>query len=56
MQAYNIPPEQWIYYVAPQLTGRAQQAFAALPTGESKDYVRVKAAILMRYGVSEETY
>ena len=29
---------------------------AALPPEESKDYVRVKAAILMRYGVSEETY
>ena len=39
-----------------QLTGKAQQAFAVLPTGESKDYDGVKAAILTRYGVSEEIY
>ena len=56
MQAYDISREQWTYYIAPQLTGKAQQAFAALPTGESKDYDGVKAAILTRYGVSEETY
>ena len=56
MQAYDISREQWIYYIAPQLTGKAQQAFAALPTGESKDYDGVKAVILTRYGVSEETY
>ena len=56
MQAYDISREQWTYYIAPQLTGKAQQAFAALPTGESKDYDGVKAAILTRYGASEETY
>ena len=56
MQAYDISREQWTNYIAPQLTGKAQQAFAALPTGESKDYDGVKAAILKRYGVSEETY
>ena len=56
MQRYDISCEQWTYYIAPQLTGKAQQAFAALPTGESKDYDRVKAAILTVYGVSKETY
>ena len=25
MQAYKIPREQWTYYLAPQLTGKAQQ-------------------------------
>ncbi len=30
MEAYKIPKEQWTYYLAPQLTGKAQQAFAAL--------------------------
>ena len=48
--------EQWIYYLAPRLTGKAQQAFAALPLRESKAYDGVKTAILFRYGVSEETY
>ena len=56
MQVYDISREQWTYYIAPQLTRKAQQAFAALPAGESKDYDGVKAAILTRYGVSEETY
>ena len=56
MQAYDIPNEQWTYYLAPQLTGKAQQAFAALSVEESKAYNGVKAAILLRYGVSEESY
>ena len=56
MQAYDIPNEQWTYYLAPQLTWKAQQAFAALPVEESKAYNGVKAAILLRYGVSEESY
>lgn len=53
---YDIPNEQWTYYLAPQLTGKAQQAFAALPVEESKAYNGVKAAILLRYGVIEESY
>ena len=56
MQAYDISREQWTYYIVAQLTGKAQQAFAVLPMVESKDYDRVKAAILTRYSVSEETY
>ena len=56
MQAYDISRERWTYCIAPQLTRKVQQAFDALPTGESKDYVGIKAAILTRYGVSEETY
>ena len=56
MQAYEIPREQWTYYLAPQLTGKAQQAFAALLHGESKAYNGVKTATLLRYSVSEETY
>ena len=48
MEAYNVPKEQWTYCLAPQLTGRVQQAFAALPQDESKGYNEVKAAILLR--------
>ena len=36
MQAYKIPKEQWTYYLAPQIMGKAQQAFGAPPLGESK--------------------
>ena len=35
MDAYKITKGQWTYYLAPQLTGKAQQAFAALPSDES---------------------
>ncbi len=56
MTAYKIPEEQWTYYLAPQLTGIAQQAFAALSPEESGTYDGVKTAILVRYGVNEEAY
>ena len=56
MDAYKVPKEQWTYSLAPQLTGKAQQAFAALPTSESQTYDKVKVAILLRYGVNEEAY
>ena len=53
MGAYKV---QWTYYLAPQLTGKAQQAYAALPSDESQTYDKVKAATLLRYGVNEEAY
>ena len=56
MDAYKITKQQWTYYLAPQLTGKAQQAFAALLSDESSTYDGVKAAILLRYGVNEEAY
>ena len=56
MTAYKIPKEQWTYYLAPQLTGKAQQAFAALSLDESGAYDGVKTAVLQRYGVNEEAY
>ena len=52
MQAYKIPKERWVYKLAPQLTGRAQQAYVAMPTAKYDD---VKAAILMRYNINSET-
>jgi hypothetical protein len=56
MAAYEVVREKWTYHLAPQLTSRAQQAFAALPVGESKSYDSVKAAILARYNINEEEY
>ena len=47
MEAYKVPKEQWTYYLAPQLTGKAQQAFAALSLDESKTYNGVKTAVLL---------
>ena len=46
MYAYKIPKERWVYKLAPQLTGRAQQAYVAMPTTDAGKYV--KATILRR--------
>ena len=35
MEAYKVPQSQWTYHQAPQLTGKAQQAYAALPGGKA---------------------
>ena len=56
MSAHEIWKDQWPYHLAPQLTGKAQLAFAALLSTEAKDYDVIKAAILARYNVNEETY
>ena len=42
--------------LAPQLTGHAQQAYAALPMDQTGNYEEMKAAILRRYDINEETY
>ena len=38
------------------MTGKAQQAFAAMPAVETGDYTKLKAAILKRYDINQETY
>jgi len=56
MTIRGIRPDSWALRLAPQLTGKAQQAYAAMTTADSVDYKKVKEAILRRYDVSEETY
>ena len=56
MSAHEIRKDQWPYHLASQLTGKARLAFAALSSTEAKDYDAIKAAILARYDVNEETY
>ena len=56
MEAYEIERACWSFKLAPQLTGKAQQAYAALPPEHAKDYDEVKAAILRRYNINEKTY
>ena len=53
MVAHEIRKDQWPYQLAPQLTGKAQLAFAAMSSMEAKDYDPINAAILVRYDVSE---
>ena len=56
MRAYEIPETRWAFKLATQLTGKAQQAYAALPAESASSYQELKAAILRRYDISEETY
>ena len=56
MTAFEVKEEHWAHKLAPQLTGRAQQAFAAMDVEKTKNYEDVKRAILQRYDISEETY
>ena len=42
--------------LAPQLTGRAQEAYAAMGDEDAKDYTKVIQAILQWYNINEETY
>ena len=56
MQVHKIDKGRWAHYLAPLLRGRAQLAFAALPTADSTNYDEIKKAILQRYDINEEAY
>ena len=56
MRAYEVNRARWAFKLAPQLTGKAQLAYAAMPADDAADYDRLKAAILKRYDITEETY
>ena len=54
MVAYGVPKDRWVFRVAPQLTGKAQQAYAAMAAEDTGDYDQLKAAIFQRYSITEE--
>ena len=56
MAAYEVPRARWVFKLAPQLTGPAQQAYSALSTADAADYDKVKGAIWARYDINSETY
>ena len=56
MAAYEIPEGRWSFKLAPMLTGKAQQAYAAMEPARTAEYAQIKTAILRRYDISEETY
>ena len=55
-EAHEIERVKWLVLLAPQLTGKAQQAYAALSSEDSKNFTKVKEAIFKRYDINEETY
>ena len=56
MIAYEVRKERWSFKLAPQLIGKAQQAYSAMGADEAADYDQLKAEILRRYGINEENY
>ena len=56
MVAYDVPRGHWVFKLAPQLSGKAQQAYAAMDAAESSNYERVREAILLRYDIDQESY
>ena len=56
MEAYEIDTKRWSFLLAPHLTGKAQQAYAAMAADSARDYEQLKVAILRRYNINEETY
>ena len=49
MLGYGVEKNRWSYSLAPNLTGKAQQVFAALPAGAAGEYDQLKEAILKCY-------
>ena len=56
MTVHRVDNSLWVVHLAPQLAGRAQQAYAALPGDKAGSYEEVKMAILRWYDISPETY
>ena len=56
MEAHEIEHAKWPVLLASQLTGKAQQAYAALSSKDSKSFTKVKEAIFKHYDNNEETY
>ena len=56
MTVYGVHEDWWAIKLAPQLIGRALEAYAALSNTAAADYKEVKRAIFRRYDIGEETY
>ena len=46
MGVFGIGKSRWAFKLAPQLTGKAQKAFAVMEEVEASDYDQLKKAIL----------
>ena len=56
MQVYDVDKAKWSFKLAPQLSGRAQQAYVSMGAKDSSDYDKLKEAILVRYDITDESY
>ena len=51
-----LEQQHWAFKLAPHLTGKAQQAYAALSSEEAANYTKLKEAILYKYNITIESY
>ena len=56
MEAYEVDRARWPSLLAPQLTGIAQQTYAAMSAVSAKVCEELKATIFRRYNVTGEMY
>ena len=59
MAAHQVEKDCWPQYLAPQLTGRAQLAFAALPVDDSGNYDAIKpfcSVMILRRRRTEDAF
>ena len=52
----SLERQHWAFKLAPYLTGKAQQVYAAMNSEEAADYTELKEAILYRYNVTVDSY
>ena len=55
-EAHWVDRDKHSAILAPQLTGKACLAYAAMTDADVRDYDRMKAAIFQHYNINEETY
>ena len=53
---HRWPKPQWPVRLVPQLSGKALEAYSRMSITESKDYDKIKRAILDRYGLNSWEY
>ena len=56
MVVFEVDRARWAHMLTPQLTGKAQKAFAAIDDALAGDYDVLKAAILKSYNITAETH
>ena len=56
VETHGVDRDKRAAILAPQLTGKARVAYAAMTNADARDYDRVKVAIFQQYDINEETY
>ena len=52
MVMYEVKKDKWAFKLAPQLVGKAQQAYVGFSVTDASDYDQLKSAILQWYDIT----